>query len=80
MEHHVVLKVLSPKGSVRFGQKGQLSLRFIEPFEILQRVVPVAYRLALPHLYRVFTMFSISSICADMFQTQAMSFNMSLYN
>ena len=33
---------------VRFGKRGKLSPSFIEPFEILERVVTVAYRLALP--------------------------------
>ena len=33
---------------VRFDKKGKLSLRFIGPFEILERVGIVAYRLALP--------------------------------
>ena len=33
---------------VRFGKRGKLSLRFIGPFEILERVSTVAYRLALP--------------------------------
>ena len=45
---HVFLKVSSLKGSISFGQKGKPSLRFIGPFEILQRVGSVAYRLALP--------------------------------
>ena len=36
------------RGVVRFGKRGKLSLRFIRSFEILERVVTVAYRLALP--------------------------------
>ena len=33
---------------VKFGKRGKLSLRFIGPFEILERIDTVAYRLALP--------------------------------
>ena len=35
------------RGVVRFGKQGKLSLSFIGPFEILERVSTVAYRLAL---------------------------------
>ena len=36
------------RGVVRFGKRGKLSSRFIGPFEILERVGTLAYRLALP--------------------------------
>ena len=45
---HVFLKFMPKRGVVRFGKSGKLSPRFIGPFEILERIGTVAYRLALP--------------------------------
>ncbi|GJT44612.1 putative reverse transcriptase domain-containing protein [Tanacetum coccineum] len=44
----VLLKVSPWKGVVHFGKKGKLALRYVGPFEILERIGPVAYRLRLP--------------------------------
>nr|GEW82398.1 putative nucleotidyltransferase, ribonuclease H [Tanacetum cinerariifolium] len=45
---HVFLKVSPARRVRRFSIKGKLSPRFIGPFEILDRVGEVSYRLALP--------------------------------
>ena len=39
-----LLKVMPKRRVVRFGKRGKLSLRFIRPFEILERVGTVAYQ------------------------------------
>ena len=45
---HIFLKVMSKRGVVRFGKREKLAPRYIGPFEILERLGTIAYRLALP--------------------------------
>ncbi|KAL0540140.1 hypothetical protein IC582_024370 [Cucumis melo] len=59
----VFLKVAPMRGVLRFKRRGKLSPRFVGPFEILERIGPVAYRLALPpSLSTVHDVFHVSML------------------
>ena len=63
MGDHVFLRVAPWKGVTRFGKRGKLNPRFIGPFEILERMGVVAYKLALPpNMARVHNAFHISML------------------
>ena len=47
MGDHVFLKVMPKRGVIRFGKREKLEPKYIGPFEILERVVTIVYRLAL---------------------------------
>ncbi|GJZ25291.1 retrovirus-related pol polyprotein from transposon TNT 1-94 [Tanacetum coccineum] len=59
----VMLKVSPWKGDIRFGKKGKLAPRYVGPFEILERIGPVAYRLRYPkELSSVHDTFHVSNL------------------
>ena len=59
----VFLKVSPWKKVMRFVKKGKLSPRFIGPYEVIEKVGPVAYRLTLPlELERIHNVFHVSML------------------
>ncbi|KAA3470525.1 Transposon Ty3-G Gag-Pol polyprotein [Gossypium australe] len=59
----VFLKVSSWKKILRFGYKGKLSLRFIGPYGIIERMGPVAYQLPLlSKLEKIHNVFHLSML------------------
>ena len=59
----VVLKVSPWKKVMRFGRNDKLSPRFIGPYEVIEKVGPVAYRLALPpDLEKIHDVFHVSML------------------
>ena len=57
------LRVAPYRRVLRFGRKGKLAPRFIGPYQILERVGRVTYRLALPaSLDRIHSVFHVSQL------------------
>ncbi|GKC29827.1 putative reverse transcriptase domain-containing protein [Tanacetum coccineum] len=66
---YVLFKVSPWKGVVRFGKKWKLAPRFVGPFEIIEKVGPVAYRLdlleKLDGVHDTFHMLNLKKCLAD---------------
>ncbi|XP_052481192.1 uncharacterized protein LOC128035488 [Gossypium raimondii] len=63
VSEHVFLKVSPWKNVLRFRCKEKLSPRFIGPYEMVERVGPVVYRLKLPHeLDTIHTVFHVCMV------------------
>ena len=59
----VFLKVSPMKGVIRFGKRGKLNPCYVGPFRILERIGPMAYRLALtPDLANIHDVFHVSML------------------
>ena len=63
IDEKLFLKVSPWKKVMRFGKKGKLSSRFIDPHEVIEKVGTVAYRLALPpNLKKIHNVFHVSML------------------
>ena len=63
IDEKVFLKVSPWKKVMRFGKNGKLSPRFISPYEVIEKMGPVAYRLALPpDLEKIHNVFHVSML------------------
>ena len=48
---------------MRFGKNGKLNPRFISPYEVIEKVGPVAYHLVLPpELEKIYNVFHVSML------------------
>jgi hypothetical protein len=57
---HVFLKVKSNRSSLKLGNCSKLAARYCGPFEILERIGPVAYMIAFPASMSVHNVFHVS--------------------
>ena len=69
MGDRVFLKVLPLKGLIRQGKWRKFGPRYVGPFEIIQRIVQVVYRLQLPArlggMHDVFHVSQLKTYCSD---------------
>ena len=60
VEDHVYLRVRARKSSLKLGSCAKLSLRYCGPFEVLEIIWPVAYRIVFPASTRAHSVFHVS--------------------
>ena len=59
----VFLKISPWKGVLQFEKRGKLSRRYIGLYEVIERIGPIAYRLALPlELSQIHDVFHVSML------------------
>ena len=56
---HVYLKVRAKKSSLKLGGCAKLSPKYCGPFEVFEKIGPIAYRLALPSSTRAHNVFHV---------------------
>ncbi|XP_026458679.1 uncharacterized protein LOC113359225 [Papaver somniferum] len=68
---YVLLRVSPKKGITRFGLKEKLAPRFTGPFQIVEKIAEVAYRLALPvsmgQIHNIFYVYMLRGYESDSF-------------
>jgi hypothetical protein len=57
---HVFLKVKAKRSSLRLGSCPKLVARYCGPFEVLEKIGPIAYMLALPTSMIIHNVFHVS--------------------
>jgi len=60
VEEHVLLKVNPKQSSLKIGSYIKIAARLCDPFEILDRIGPIAYMLAFPTSMNVHNVFHVS--------------------
>jgi len=60
--HHVYIRIQARKSTLQWSSCAKLAPRYFGPFQVLARVGPVAYQLALPSHIRIHNVFHVSML------------------